>query len=69
MVYQLTENEDGRVYAKLVRRSPYSYDSTMFLNLYLTHFSYIFDLAKYSKAYGCSKCDKIWSSRFRMNRH
>ena len=41
VVYQLTENDDGRVYAKLVRRSPNSYDSTMFLNLHLTHFTVV----------------------------
>jgi hypothetical protein len=39
-VYELKETEEGKVNAELVRRSPYKFDDTMNLNLYMDHFSY-----------------------------
>jgi len=39
------------------------------LNLYDNHFSYIKNLARYSKSYQCSKCGKMWKKGFRLNRH
>ena len=39
-VYELKEAEEGKVTAELVRRSPYTYEGTMILNLNGDHFSY-----------------------------
>ena len=47
-VYDLQETEAGDIADRLVRRSPYSYQETMNLNLYEQHFSYVSDLEKYS---------------------
>ena len=59
-VYDLQETEAGDIAARLVRRSPYKYDDTMNLNLYMDHFSYIKDLRSYSKTYYCfGKEDKF----------
>ena len=38
---------------QLVHRSLYHYPSTLYLNLYQNHFSYIKDLKKYAKSYSC----------------
>ena len=43
-VYDLQEMEEGDIAARLVRRSPYSYQETMNLNLYEQHFSYVSDM-------------------------
>ena len=39
------------------------------MNLYENHFSYIKDLARYSKSFCCSRCDKYWKKSSRLNRH
>jgi hypothetical protein len=44
-VYDLQETEAGDIPTRLVRRSPYSFEDTMNLNLYEQHFSYIKDLS------------------------
>ena len=56
VVYKLDEITDGTTVGELVRRSPYRYIETMYLNLYETHFSYIRDIKAYSHSYKCSKC-------------
>jgi len=58
-VYDLQETEEGDIVAKLVRRTPYSFDNTMNLNLHDNHFSYVRDMDKYSHSYSCSKCDRL----------
>ena len=41
----------------------------MYLNLYQDHFSYIFNIHKYSRFYRCEKCDKIWDHHGTYLRH
>jgi hypothetical protein len=48
------ETEAGDIAARLVQRSPYSYQETMNLNLYEQHFSYVNDMEKYSHSFLCS---------------
>jgi hypothetical protein len=59
-VYDLQETEAGNIAARLVRRSPYSFEDTMNLNMYEQHFSYVSNMKKYSHSYLCSKCDRLW---------
>jgi hypothetical protein len=68
-VYDRQEMEEGYIAARLVRRSPYSHQETMNLNLYEDHFSYINDMEKYSHSFLCSKCDRLWKSRWELHRH
>jgi hypothetical protein len=68
-VYELKETEEGKVNAELVRRSPYKFDDTMNLNLYMNHFSYIKDLRSYSRSYACRICDKLWKHVGTLHRH
>ena len=44
-------------------------DNPLNLNLCLDHFSYIQNMAVYSKSYRCSKCDKFWTSSGNFHRH
>ena len=55
--------------ATLRRRSHRDYDSTLYLNLYENHFSYITYLARCSKSFCCSCCGKYWKKSSRLNRH
>ena len=64
-VYQLSE--DG--IATVVQRSRNIYESTMYVNLYDTHFSYIWNLDKYSHCFACRSCGKHWSLRRDAARH
>ena len=68
-VYELKEDEMGNVHAELTRRSPYNHKSTMYLNLFEDHFSYIRDLRSYRKSFSCSKCGKLWNSCWMLQRH
>jgi hypothetical protein len=68
-VYDLQETEAGDIAARLVRRSPYSYQETMNLNLYEDHFSYVSDMEKYSHSFLCSKCDRLWKHVGMLHRH
>ena len=54
---------------ELLRRSHRHYSSTLYLNPYENHFSYIKDLARYSKSFCCSRCGKYWKKSSRLNRH
>ena len=40
-----------------------------YLNLYEYHFSYIKDLARYSRSFCCSHCGKYWNKGSRWSRH
>ena len=55
--------------AQLVHRSLCHYPSTLYLNLYQNHFSYIKDLKKYAKSYSCSRCGTSWKHVGKLNRH
>ena len=64
------ETEDKPdIAATLVRRSHRHYESTLYLNLYEKHFSYIKDLARYSKSFCCSRCGKYWKGANKLRRH
>ena len=65
------ENEENRpdISASLIRRSHRHYACTLYLTLYENHFSYIKDLARYSKSFCWSRCGKYWKKGFRLNRH
>ena len=62
-----TEVDD--ITTRLVRRSPYSFEDTMNLNLYEDHFSYVSDMEKYSQSYPCLKCDRLWKHVGTLHRH
>ena len=63
------EDETPDISATLIRRSHRKYPSTLFLNLYEKHFSYIKDLSRYSKSFCCSRCGKYWKHMWRCFRH
>ena len=64
------ETEDKPdIAATLLRRSHRHYESTLYLNLYEKHFSYIKDLARYSKSFQCSRCGKYWKDMWKCQRH
>ena len=53
--------------AQLIHRSLCHYPSTLYLNLYQNHFSYIKDLKKYAKSYSCSRCGTLWKHVGKLN--
>ena len=55
--------------AQLIHRSLRHYSSTLYLNLYQNHFSYIKDMKKYAKSYCCSRCGTYWRHVGMLNRH
>ena len=65
------DNEENtpEIAATLLRRSHRHFSSTLHLNLYENRFSYIKDLARYSKSFCCSRCGKDWKKSSRLNRH
>ena len=65
------EGEETRpdIAATLLRRSHRHYESTLYLNLYENHFSYIKDLARYSKSFRCSRCGKYWKRASNLRQH
>ena len=52
----------------MVRRSPYKFDDTINLNLYMNHVSYIKDLMSYRRSYACRNCDKLWKHVGKLHR-
>lgn len=69
-VYSLEEN--GKV--ELVHRpavilTKYDSEKSMKLSLYDTHFSFVKDIAKFSKCYVCSKCDCSFPTPYKLQRH
>ncbi|RLJ22871.1 hypothetical protein DJ031_00075, partial [bacterium endosymbiont of Escarpia laminata] len=73
VVYRLmdpTTTIDGGSTAELVRRSLYRYPTTMNVNLYDTHYSYIPAVSRYTRSYLCSKCgDSLWRTASKLRRH
>ena len=65
------EKEDfaREIAAQLAHRSLCHYSSTLYLNLYQNHFSYIKDLKKYAKSYSGSRCRTLWKHVGKLNRH
>ena len=73
-MYRLVEcydedNDKTDIVAQLIQRSHHAYANSMYLNLYGSHFSYVKNLAMYSKSYCCSKCDKMWKTAKALNKH
>ena len=67
---RLTKTKAGDITTRLVRRSPYSFEDTMNLNLYeADHFSYVSNMEKYSYSYSCLKCDRLWKHVGTLHRH
>lgn len=71
-----THGEEGdepenrpNIAATLLRRSHRHYTSTLYLNLYENHFSYIKDLARYSKSFCCSRCGNYWKRASNLRQH
>ena len=69
MVYKLINNDDQDNIVHLVQRSQMKYKSTMYLNLFDRHFSYIKDMKLYSNSYQCRTCDKLWPNAYLLQRH
>ena len=69
--HQNPSSGDNRptIFARLLRRSLNRYESTMYLNLYGRHFSFISNIEKYTKSYICDKCRKLWKTGKQLNRH
>jgi len=65
------DNEENtpEIAATLLRRSHRHYSTMIYLNLYENHFSYIKDLARYSKSFCCSRCGKYWKDMWKCQRH
>ena len=57
------------IFARLLRRSLNRYETTMYLNLYGQHFSFISNIEIYTKSYICDKCRKLWKTGKQLNRH
>ena len=55
--------------AQLINRSLCNHSSTLYLNLYQSHFSYIKDLNIYAKSFRCTRCDKFWRHTGMLHRH
>ena len=60
---------DDQARATLIRRSLSIFQTTLYLNLYGTHFSYILDFKLYSKAHKCRSCDSLFDNRWLCSRH
>jgi hypothetical protein len=62
--------EDGSI--EYVRRSEFNDESTrtsIYLNLYLDHFSYVPNLDKLAKKYVCNRCSAKFDNNFNLARH
>ena len=55
--------------AHLISRSHRRFESTLFLNLYKNHFSYITNIKKYCKCFRCGKCDRLFRSHYKLKVH
>ena len=64
------ESEDStpEIAVQLIHSSFCHHSSTLYLNLYKNHFSYIQDMKKYAKSYCCSRCGTYWKDGFKLNR-
>ena len=64
VVYSIDEN--GQAFC--IRRSAKDFPQ-MYVNLYENHFSFIRDIKAYCDCFVCSKCDKIFNTPYRLDRH
>ncbi|KAJ8048248.1 hypothetical protein HOLleu_00491 [Holothuria leucospilota] len=55
--------------AELVRRSPCRYASTMYLNIFEGHFSYIKDMNYYAQSFHCVRCRRLFQQHRYLNQH
>ena len=55
--------------AKILQRSRHLFSSTINLNLYENHFSYIKSMQLYTGHYVCPRCSKIWTENCHYHRH
>ena len=67
-VYELVPTDTCHT-ARLVHRSMDRYPTTLLLNLYEQHFSYIKDLSRYAKSYTCPLCKATFPNQTRLRRH
>jgi hypothetical protein len=65
MIYELNDNDTVSVIRNTINR----YEDTLYLNLYLNHFSYIKNIKLYSSKYQCENCSKIYKSLNSLNNH
>ena len=63
------ETNESDIAATLLRRSHRHYSSKLYLNLNENHFSYIKNLARYSKSFCCSRFGKYWKGVNYLRRH
>lgn len=63
------EYSTSEIAAQLNHRSLCHYPSTLYLNLYYNHFSFIKNMKKYAKSYCCSRCGTYWKHVAMLNRH
>ena len=68
------EEDDGNedtpdIAATLLRCSHRHFSCTLYLNSYENHFSYIKDLARYSKSFCCSRRGKYWKRASNLRQH
>ena len=70
-VYSLVkpDGEGEQSIAELVRRSICKYPTTLYLNLYETHFSFIQDRRMYCHSYRCRKCNSLWTHAWKLRQH
>ena len=64
-VYSLTEDE----FAQSVYKSRGKQPSTMYVNLYENHLSYIRDFAQYAQKFQCKTCERHFDRAGNLNRH
>ena len=69
-----SENSKGKTIATLVKRANPNFKNQLNLLLSETdtgeqHFSYIYDLKRFSHMYKCSKCGQLWGDSYKCNRH
>ncbi|EDO31249.1 predicted protein [Nematostella vectensis] len=60
------DHRSTEITAQLIRRSHRHHSATLYLKFYDTHFYYIESMAKYSKTFACSRCQKLWKNRFSL---
>ena len=65
------DNEENipEIAATLLCRPHHHYTSSLYLNLYKNHLSYIKDLAGHSKSFCCSRCGKYWKRESNLRQH
>ena len=73
-VYALEQRGRGHPIATLVHRpmknlTKKESEEALKLNLFKGHFSYIKNMRKYSKAYECQRCGKVFPKDYKLSRH